>query len=442
MAPRSIRTRLILAATFVLAIFLAGAAFALERAFAETARSAVYARLQGDVYLLMAAAELDGEGGLIMPPSLAQPRFALPASGLYANVTNPNHREEWQSASTLGLHLPFPRAVAAGQWLFEERTRAGKRYLAAAYGVRWADGPRAQPMSFSVLEEDTQLRGELRQFRTTLWTWLGGAAGVLLLVQSLLLGWGLAPLRRVAREIRRIETGVQSRLQGRYPSELAALTDNLNALIEQERARQQRYKDALGDLAHSLKTPLAVLRAALAEPQQLARSVEEQVVRMDGIVQHQLGRAAASGANHFAPPLALAPILQRIIDTLTKVHAERRLRFELNCPASLSWKLDEGDVFEVCGNLMDNAAKWAHQRVRCTVQQSGRELRLRVDDDGPGFVDADAALQRGVRLDERVPGHGIGLTVVADIVAAYGGRIALGRSELGGARVEITLPQV
>lgn len=440
MKPGSIRTRLILGATFVLAIFLAGAGYALERAFSESTRSAHYARLQGDVYLLMAAAELDPEGGLIMPPSLAEPRFSLPASGLYANVANPNHREEWQSASTLGLRPPFPRDLQAGQWLFDERVKNGKRYLSAAYGVRWSDGPRARPLTFAVVEEDTQYRRELGQFRTTLWTWLGGAALVLLFAQTLLLGWGLAPLRRVAREIRRIETGDQPRIEGRYPSELAALTDNLNTLIEQERARQQRYKDALGDLAHSLKTPLAVLRGGLAEPAQLVQTVEDQVARMDGIVQHQLGRAAASGANRFAAPLQLAPVLQRIVDSLAKVYAERNLQFELDCPDKLSWKLDEGDAFEVCGNLLDNAAKWARSRVRCKLRIVQRELQLCIEDDGPGFSDTQAALQRGVRLDEQVPGHGIGLTVVADIVAAYAGQITLGRSPLGGGRIEIRLP--
>ncbi|MGQ5523910.1 ATP-binding protein [Chitinimonas sp. PSY-7] len=440
MGSGSIRTRLMLGAFFVLTSFLAGAGYALERAFFDSALSAHRARLQGDVYLLMAAAELDADGALVMPPALTEPRFSLPSSGLYANVSNPNHREEWQSSSTLGVRPPFPRGLQAGKWFYDERERDGKRYLTAAYGVLWADGPRAQPLSFAVVEEDTEFQRELKQFRNTLWAWLGGAALVLLIAQTLLLGWGLAPLRRVAREIRRIEGGEQTRLEEQYPTELAALTDNLNTLIEQERARQRRYKDALGDLAHSLKTPLAVLRGGLSDPTTLMQTVEEQVARMDGIVQHQLGRAGASGATRFAPALVLAPVLQRIVDSLGKVYAERNLQFEIDCRPKLSWKLDEGDVFEVCGNVMDNAAKWARSRVRCSVRVENRSLVLCFEDDGPGFSDTSAALQRGVRLDEQVPGHGIGLTVVADIVAAYGGEINLTRSGLGGGRVEIRLP--
>ncbi|MBV8660027.1 MAG: GHKL domain-containing protein [Burkholderiales bacterium] len=435
----AIRTRLILGAAIVLAAFLAGAGYALERAFAESVRDARYARLQGDVYQLMAAAELDEDGGLVMPPSLAEPRFSLPGSGLYGNVKNPNRQESWQSASTISQSLAFPSGLDAGQWVFKEVEQAGHRYLSAAYGVRWATGPRARPMTFAVLEEETIFLRELSQFRRTLWFWLGGAGVLLLAAQTLLLGWGLSPLRRVAREINRIESGEQARVEGEYPAEIAGLTGNLNTLIEQERARQARYKDALGDLAHSLKTPLAVLRSALSTPDELPRRVEEQVARMDVIVQHQLGRAAASGGAKFAKPLHLRHVADRIVDTLAKVYADKHLKLEVVCLSELSWRIDEGDAFEVLGNLLDNASKWAQRRVRVAMTVTGRQLTVIIDDDGPGFSDPDAALQRGVRLDEQVPGHGIGLTVVADIVAAYGGSIRIDRGELGGGRVTIVL---
>lgn len=129
----------------------------------------------------------------------------------------------------------------------------------------------------------------------------------LLFSQTLLLRWGLAPLQRVSLEISRIESGEQSEVQGVYPTEIAALTNNLNTLIKQERVRRIRYKETLSYLAHSLKTPLAVLRSSLGQPDQLACTVAQQVSRMDHIVQHQLGRAGASGATRFAPWLALAP---------------------------------------------------------------------------------------------------------------------------------------
>ena len=206
-----------------------------------------------------------------------------------------------------------------------------------------------------------------------------------------------------------------------------------------ERARQARYKDALDDLAHSLKTPLAVLRTALNEPAQLPAMVAQQVARMDGIVQHQLGRAAASGAARFAPHLVLAPILNRIRDSLAKVYADKGLAFTLECPPDLSWRIDEGDAFEILGNVLDNAAKWAKHRVRARIWRDTGQLFIRIEDDGPGFGDAQAVPQRRVRLDEQVPGHGIGLAVVRDLVTSHQGELKLSRAALGGAQLDIVL---
>ncbi|MFC4159324.1 ATP-binding protein [Chitinimonas lacunae] len=436
----SIRARIVVGAGVVLTVFLLLAGYALDRTFTDNIRSAHYQRLQSHVYLLLAAAELDAGGGLAMPAGLAEPRFSLPDSGLYANIANPGLKEEWQSLSTLGLDVPFLRQLEAGEWRFTELHVGGRTYLAAAYGVKWATGPRAMPLTFAVSEDEREFRREIGQFQRNLWVWLGGAAVVLLLAQTALLGWGLTPLGRVARELRRIEAGEQARVQGVYPVEIAALTDNLNGLIEHERARQMRYKDALGDLAHSLKTPLAVLRSALAEPATLAQTVTEQVGRMDHIVQYQLARAAASGSAQLAPPLAVVPVARRILDSLAKVYRERELAFELAADPHCVGRVDEGDLFEILGNLLDNAAKWAGSRVRLSLSNEGRALRIVIEDDGPGIADPSAVLQRGMRADERVPGQGIGLAVVADIVAAYGGDLDIGRSEqLGGAAIRLRL---
>jgi two-component system sensor histidine kinase PhoQ len=262
---------------------------------------------------------------------------------------------------------------------------------------------------------------------------------LLLLTQALLLRWGLAPLRGMAREIQRIEQGEQGKVEGSYPSELAGLTHNLNGLIDQERARQTRYKEALDDLAHSLKTPLAALRATLDEPDQLPAMVAQQVTRMDGIVMHQLGRAGASGAARLGPQLALAPIVQRIQGTLAKVYLDKNLTFTVDCAPGLSWRLDEGDAFELLGNLLDNAAKWARSAVSSRVWLQDQALCIRIIDDGPGFADEQAVPGRRVRLDEQVPGHGIGLAVVRDLVASHQGELRVSRAPGGGAQVDVVL---
>jgi len=449
-APLSIRARLVWGAFLVLLVFLAGAGWTVQQAYADSARAQRFARLQTTVYSLMAGAELNATGSLLMPTALAEPGLTLPASGLYANIANIEKNEDWQSASTLGLTLPFQRTQPTGQWQFNtvsastaksgDRFKPGQVFLAVTYAVKWSVNDQMASLVFSVLEDKIGFDRELQAFERTLWTWLGSTGLLLLLTQAMLLRWGLKPLNRVAQEIRRIETGQQSKVEGSYPIELARLTRNLNGLIEQERARQARYKDALDDLAHSLKTPLAVLRASLHDAGQLPALVAQQVDRMDVIVMHQLGRAGVSGSARFSPTLALAPILSRICETLAKVYIDKQLTFSPECPSELTWRIDEGDAFEMLGNVLDNAAKWARQRVSVQIELDKNRLCICVCDDGPGFSDLQAALSRRVRLDEQVPGHGIGLAVVRDLVANYHGELKLSRAKMGGAQIDLVLP--
>ncbi|MDB5946336.1 MAG: periplasmic sensor signal transduction histidine kinase [Ramlibacter sp.] len=437
----SIRSRLLAGAAVVLLAFMAVAGLAVRQAHEDSVRAAHFAQLQGTVYLLLAGAELDAAGALVMPAGFAEPRLSLPGSGLYASIVNVNRGEQWRSPSTVGIDPPFQPSVAVGQWRYDTVTGGGGgSYLAVGYGVKWAGRAVEAPLVLSVLEDKAGFDREIRAFERTLWGWLGGAGLVLLLSQTFLFGWALAPLRRVAHEIRRIESGEQAGVEGRYPAEIGALTGNLNTLIEQERVRQTRYREALSFLAHSLKTPLAVLRSTLNEPAQLPAAVAQQVTRMDDIVQHQLSRAAASGGGRFVPLLPIAPIVERIRDSLTKVYADKGLAISVDCPRALSWRIDEGDAFEMLGNVLDNAAKWAQQRVAVRVWREGNALRVRVDDDGAGFSDTQSILKLHVRMDERVPGHGVGLTVVNELVASHHGELNLSRGELGGARVEILLP--
>ena len=440
--PDSIRGRLMVGATVVLIVFVAGAGWAVQRAHEDSVRTARFAQLQGTVYLLLAGAELDERGALILPPSFPEPRLSLPGSGLYASIVNVVRREDWQSPSSVGIHPPFLRDVAVGQWRSEIVAAGGRTYLAIGYSVNWTERAQTAPLVLSVVEDKAEFDREVVAFQRTLWAWLGGAAALLLLSQTLLLGWGLAPLRRVAQEIRDIEHGDRTEIEGRYPTEITALTSNLNTLIDQERLRQTRYREALSFLAHSLKTPLAVLRTALGEPMRLPGIVSEQVARMDDIVQHQLARAAAGGASRFAPWLPIEPVLSRIRDSLVKVYADKGLEFSFDVQPGLAWRLAEGDAFEMFGNVMDNAAKWAQTQIAVGARREGNALRITVEDDGHGFGETHTILQLHVRGDEKVPGHGVGLAVVNDLVASHGGELILARSHLGGARVEIILRAV
>ena len=436
----SIRARLLLGAALVLVAFMAGAGVAVQRAHADSVREAYFGRLQSTVYLLLAAAELDAGGALAMPREFAEPRLSLPGSGLYAGIFNVAQGVQWQSPSALGLQPPFRRDASPGIWQGESVDTPAGAFLAMTYAVTWKIGERNAPLVLTVLEDRAAFDREIGTFNRTLWMWLGGAGVLLLLAQLGLLAWGLRPLRTVAGELRRVEAGEQDRIEGRYPSELSGLTDNFNTLIQQERTRQTRHREALSYLAHSLKTPLAVLRSALGQPAELPATVAQQVSRMDDIVQHQLGRAIAGRAARFGPPLAIAPVLERTRDALAKVYADKQLAFTIDCPGDLAWRIDSGDLFEMMGNLMDNAGKWARAQVHVQAQREAGQLRIRVDDDGPGFSDTQSVLRLHVRGDERVPGHGVGLAVVNDLVASHHGTLVLARADLGGGRVEVTLP--
>ncbi|MBM5572846.1 MULTISPECIES: ATP-binding protein [Deefgea] len=435
----SIRSRLHLGVSAVLLAFFCVTGFAVQNIYRQHLQDSHFTRLQSAVYLLIAMTELNPQGQLILPKQLAEPLFSIPNSGLYAFIDNPAQTEKWASPSAAQLQQLPALNLSTGVWQ-QDALRIGQRdFLQTAYQVRWLAGQTAQTIRFRVLEDQQYVQAQLAQFQRALWGGLAAAAVCLLLAQALILRWGLTPLRRLEVELAAIEGGEQAEVTGEYPRELAPLAGRLNRLVEQERARQQRYREALADLAHSLKTPLAILRSEQSGDD-YAQRVNEQVTRMDHIVQHQLNRAALRGSVELAAAIALKPIAERVLAAMQKVYAGRGLTFTLDCADDVAWPLDEGDAFEVLGNLLDNAGKFARLHVTLSLSRDDGGLLMIVADDGPGFGDEPVrALQRGIRLDEHTdkPGQGIGLAVVADIVDAYGGTIQLGRSTLNGAEVRI-----
>ncbi|MGB5651978.1 MAG: ATP-binding protein [Sedimenticolaceae bacterium] len=288
------------------------------------------------------------------------------------------------------------------------------------------------------------LEKEQAAFRETLWLWLGGAAVLLLIAQTLLARWGLAPLRAMSAAVRRIESGESTGIEGPVATELRGLSENLNSLIRQNRQRQERVRNSLADLAHSMKTPLAVLRGA-AE-QQADRNFKEQITeqtrRIDEIVSYQRQRAAVAGTSSVTRPIPVTPILRRLCASLDKVHHGRSLSCKLRLPGQAQLRADEGDLFELFGNLLENAYRHAKAQVRVSVLEPGRQMQFDIEDDGEGIDDQDVErlLQRGERADQRHQGEGIGLAVASEIVSQYGGELRILRSDLGGARISVLLP--
>ena len=443
---RSLRGRLLVAASVVLAAFLGLTGLTLDGAFRDSALASVQTRLQAQVYMLLGAADLDSFNRLALPQTLPEARFSTPDSGLYADVMDSQGNLVWRSPSLLGMALPFFPAVRnAGETQFALLESSDDTPLfVMAFTVNWETSPNQyQIYTFRVAETQWEFLDQLWSFRQGLWGWLLAATGVLLAVQGLILGWSLKPLRRVATEVKDVETGQRAELGGDYPEELLPLTGNLNALLRQSRAHLERYRNALADLAHSLKTPLAVLRGALENSpptEELRQTLGEQQERMNRTVDYQLQRAAASGRIALSAPLPVAPIARKIQDSLAKVYASRAPRLSCEVAATTMFYGDEGDLLEILGNLADNACKWCRRQVVMRAYPADRdgrtELVVEVEDDGPGIPaeQAPLLLGRGQRADPTVAGQGIGLAVVRDLVEeVYYGRLDIGRGLLGGA---------
>ena len=456
--PRSLASRQLLVASLGLLAFLALVGFALDRAFMQTAEQNLRSRLQNYAIAYTAAAQFD-ISGVLLPPALApDPRLDRPGSGLYAQMVA--NGTTWGSASTSGPKLPSATPLGIGQESFEGplsiRTINGFDSEVYRYGrgFGWMDGNgNVTPYTVYILEDTRPFKAQMNVFRQSLWTYMAIAGLLLLLLQMLTLRWSLRPLKHVVTELDQVKDGRASKMSGHHPRELAPLTESVNSLIDSERLNLERQRNVMSDLAHSLKTPLAVMRTSLdshvPEPQ-MRHDVDVQLRRMNDIVGYQLGRARSSGHKLYAAPIEIERHAEDIVGGLEKIYAAKGILCEFDIDASARFHGEQGDLQELLGNLLENAFKWATSRVLLTVgtmvQGGGRlrALRIAVEDDGPGIPKAQVMelLQRGVRGDERVQGHGIGLSIVQDIVHGYRGELDVSRStELGGAKFEVTLPR-
>lgn len=285
--------------------------------------------------------------------------------------------------------------------------------------------------------------------------WLLGywPALVLAAVLCMFLGFlqvrrGLSPIDQLCDRLTAVHKGADARVGGSYPAEVQPLVDDLNALIEERERRVARAVAKAGDLAHGLKTPLAVLaheaqQARAAGHGQLAAEIDQQIDLMRRQIDYHLAHArAAASAAAPAARASIAASAEGLVRALRRLHAERDLRIEIDAPASHAFRGQREDLDEMIGNLLDNACKWARAQVRLTCSKEGEQIVIAVDDDGPGIEPSmrEAVMRRGIRADEAAQGSGLGLAIVRDLAEIHGGSISLEESPMGGARARLTLP--
>jgi signal transduction histidine kinase len=285
------------------------------------------------------------------------------------------------------------------------------------------------------------------------WLFRNGPALALVGVLCMFLGFlqvrrGLQPINRLRNRLAAVHKGAAARVGGDHPTEVQPLVDDLNALLEERERRVARAIAKAGDLAHGLKTPLAVLaheaqQVRAAGHEQLAAEIDQQIDRMRRQIDYHLAhaRSAASAASP-AARASIADSAEGLVRTLERLHAEQDLSIEINAPASHAFRGQREDLDEMLGNLLDNACKWARARVRLTCAKEGEQIVITIDDDGPGIEPSmrEAVMRRGVRADEAAQGSGLGLAIVRDLAEIHGGSISLEESPMGGARARLTLP--
>ena len=443
LASLGIEARLVLITALVLFGFLALTGWLLDRAFRASTLAGVEEQLRLVIYSLLGAAEADAVG--VRVDDLPEPRLSQPASGLYAVILDREGNPLWRSPSALATNVAAGSVDAVlGEFRFSRTVAGPTPRFALSYLVIWDDAAESE-LVFEVAADQAPTLAVINDFRSILFWGLGASTLLVTLAQILAIRWGLAPLRSMAKEVEELEEGRREHLSLGYPKELLGLQKNLERFIVHERRRRTRYRNALEDLAHSLKTPLAVIRNALAATglgTQTRRLVSDQLDQMDGTVTHQLAKATGVGPVVVGKPIAVAGLIERLLRALQTAYADRALAVEMELPEGLAVRGDEGDLMEIFGNLLENAFKYTHSRVRISGQLGTRNL-LRFEDDGPGVPAGirQEVLGRGARGDQVTPGQGIGLSVVSELLALYGGSLAIGDSALGGASVEISLPR-
>ena len=444
----SLRRRLLISATLLLLVFLGLTSVGLNRAFENSVISNAEDALRNQILLLIANVDVL-DNTLLVPEVLSEPRLSQMDSTLFAQIYGPDQQVLWRSQSLLGESLPA-LSGRLGQFDFFEKVERVEepQIYAMTLGVEWETEQGDFPFTVQIAETTTGYSRRLVRYKRQVGLWLAVLGGSLMTLLLLLLGWALKPLIKVTTQVGEIEQGARRRFDEDYPLEVSRLTQNLNQLLNSEEKRITRHKEVLGNLAHSLKTPIAVLRG-LKYNEQVDAEATEQLSSMQNIIDYQLHSASAVGRRRFAKPIEIKTSTQQLVSSLDKLHKQKQLSCMVKIDDNIRFYGDQGDWMELAGNLLDNAFKWAHSKVAIEVsnramdQSASHRLAtvIRVSDDGRGIDDNLKAtiLQRGVRLDSQTPGHGLGLHIVKGIVEAYEGDIAISDAQPQGTCFEVVL---
>lgn len=423
--------------SLVLMLFLLPVCFlAIERAFFAQLLTSTEQKLEVHLYSFLS--ELTSKNDIVeINNSILPADFLRPDSGTSAFIVS-GDKLMWQSDSSLNQNfIPPQHEMLPGKHEFVSQEQDGSVYWTLSFALLFDMGERSMPLTIHIVQDEKLLDLPAKAFRKTLMRWFIGIAAVLMLVMLLAYYWTTQPLSALDHEIRQVESGQQQQLNGSYPAELTTLKEDVNLLLASQNRQKQRYRHHLSDLAHALKTPVAVLNTSpLAQQPEL----REQIDRITAMIEHQLKRASSSGQDVWQKQIPISPIIGQLQSALQKIYRHKQVVLTLDCPPNAMFRGDETDLMEMLGNLLDNAFKACDKQVALTIAL--RPLSISVEDDGPG-VPADKTselLHRGTRLDTYKEGHGVGLSIVHELCLSYSGEIEISRSNLGGACFRLRFP--
>lgn len=443
---RSLRLRLMLAAALLALLFMLALLPALQKAFSLALQESIEQRLASDVTTMISAARIE-HGHLQMPELLPDERYNLPNMGLLGYIFDREGRLVWRSRATADKHINYqPRYDGRGSEFARIRQDDGDEFFVYDVEVKLLGGKSAA-FSIVALQPVREYQHTLDGLREKLYLGFGAALLALMVLLWAGLTWGLRSLRRLSHELDEVESGAREGLSREHPRELLRLTGSLNRLLHSEREQRQRYRDSLDDLAHSLKTPLAVLQGVgesmgqRSGEREQARVLQSQIERMSQQIDYQLQRASLRKSGLVRHSVALLPVLESLCSTLAKVYRDKQVQVLLDVPAQAHVPMEQGALLELLGNLLENAYRLSLGQVRVSLEQAPGTQTLCIEDDGPGVPldQRERILERGERLDRQHPGQGIGLAVVKDIVDSYDAELTLDESALGGAAFCIKL---
>lgn len=433
----SLTRRLIISNLIIALVILPLFAIALTNTFAAQARLTERQTLQALSYELLAKLEIEN-GHLSENIELSAPEFSMPDSGLYALIRNKN-ATLWESSSVLfnGNDVVWPTSNT-GKEIFSVIVLAQQEHFNWQIKVLMEQQGKQYPFTVNIVKSTDDYAQQLSEFTLLLWPWLFGICAVFVALQCVWVWWFRQPMRHLVDEIHTIKAGEQERIKGTYPPEIATVNDQLNQLLTTEQLQRERYKNKLADLAHSLKTPLAVMNTHQAMPEDAKASIK----KITNIINHQLKKAHSNTVS-WRKGCDVQPIINDIVSSLDKLYYTKRITFDVQIDTGCLFYGDEEDFFELIGNLLDNACKACTNTILIKVVKQPA-LIINISDDGVGLnaPQMQAILQRGHRADTYDSGQGIGLSVVKDIVNAYEGKLDIqGQGELGGATFIVTFSE-